>query len=120
MENVRSAFNATLINCECIGNFFSLEYKVTIDSLGIGEVVFDTSQYSLFTIAIEKFSKRQIQVQVEVSPNGYNYRKDSPEFTIKEDERLETYIVRYFLKYTCVKVIGEPGDHIYVYLQGKF
>lgn len=98
--------------------FVSLEYKVRLNRKGKGQVIFDTSLYSLFTIAVENISPEVMEVQVEVSPNQCAYKKDSVPFLVPGNGALETYIVRYFLKYTIVNITGCPQGIAYVYLQG--
>lgn len=105
-------------SCDCNDKFVSLEYKVKLNREGKGQVVFDTSRYSLFTIAIENISPEVMEVQVEVSPNQCAYKKDSVPFLVPGNGALETYIVRYFLKYTIVNITGCPQGIAYVYLQG--
>ena len=102
----------------CNEKFVSLEYKVRLNREGKGQVIFDTSIYSLFTIAVENISPEVMEVQVEVSPNQCAYKKDSVPFLVPGNGALETYIVRYFLKYTIVNITGCPQGIAYVYLQG--
>lgn len=104
--------------CGCNEKFISLEYKVRLNREGKGQVIFDTSIYSLFTIAVENISSEVMEVQVEVSPNQCATKKDSVPFLVPGNGALETYIVRYFLKYTIVNITGCPQGIAYVYLQG--
>lgn len=111
--------NTVLIDWENKNKFVSLTYKIRLSDEGLGNIVFNTSLLTLFTIGIQNSTTGSIIGYLEVSPDKCHYKIDPGNIVVIEEGELELLVGRIFLKYTAIKVEGNPNEIVYVYFQGQ-
>lgn len=100
------------------GKFVSKKTVVRLSPDGVAKIVYNSANFTIYTIVVENPSKEALTGRVGASPDNRIFRYDPLVHEILPST-IEAFVSSIFLKYTVIEVNGKPGTEICVYFQGQ-
>lgn len=112
--------NVSVINYEVYHNFVSLKYCLRLTPKENERIIFNTSYFSIFTLAVENLTDSDLTTHIEISPDKQFFTGDISSKTSIKPKNMDILISPIFLKYTSLVFEKPVEGHVYIYLQGQF
>ncbi|MEF9951125.1 MAG: DUF6385 domain-containing protein [Clostridium sp.] len=100
------------------GKFVSKKTVVKLSPNGVAKIVYNSANFTIYTIVVENCSKEPLTGIVGASPDNKIFRFD-PLIHEIQPATIEAFVSSIFLKYTAIEIKGNPGAEICVYFQGQ-